>query len=463
MHRNADGAGLIGDGAGDGLADPPRRIRRKLVTAAPLELVHGLHQADVALLNQVQELQSAIGIFLGDGNDEAEVGLDQLFFGLFGFGFSPKYHLEHALQVGEARFAGDFDFAEFRAARTQLLARLGGVVTFRGVSAALELARLALEGLQALDGAADLFDQTFLLKQVVLERARQLRHFNAQPRHMVFQADVGALLRFCHPLELRGFPQTFEVELRNLVENLKCFLGLVFDLLFGKFFVVELDDFLDRTCALAEVLADCQQFLEDDGGARDGLEHEHLAALDAFGDGDFALARQQRYRAHLAQVHANRVVRLFEHPRCKVEVALLGDGKFVFGFDFGGFRCRRIGGGAGRLRGGEVFVDIDTVALEGGEQVVNLLRRVDFSGQDVVYFVIEQVSALLAQGNELTYLVIFLFNSQRQEILPKSDASRYARGCAMQPHSPDHLPAESKDTKTQVSRFALKLRMNANR
>src|SRR6266403_1794942 len=255
----------------------------------------------------------------------------------------------------------------------------------------------------------------------------------------------------------------FEVELRNLVENLERFLGLVFDLLFGEFFVVKLDDFLDRPCALAEILADRQQFLEDDGGARDGLEHQHLAALDAFGDGDFALARQQRYGAHLAQVHANRVVRLFEHPRGKVEVALLGDGKFVLGFDFRGFRCRRISGGAGRLRGGEVFVDIDTVALEGGEQVVNLLRRVDFSGQDVVYFVIEQVSALLAQGNELTYLVIFLFNSQRQEILPKSDACSNARGCAMQPQSPDHLPAESKDTKTQVSRFALKLRMKANR
>src|SRR5882762_4180266 len=213
----------------------------------------------------------------------------------------------------------------------------------------------------------------------------------------------------------------------------------------------------------SDVCSSDLQFLEDDGGARDRLEHEHLAALDAFGDGDFALARQQRDGAHLAQVHAHRVVRLFEHPGREIEVALFGDGKFVLGFNFGGFRCRRIGGGAGRLRGGEVFVDIDTVALEGGEQVVNLLRRVDFSGQDVVYFVIEQVSALLAQGNELTYLVIFLFNSQRQEILPKSDASRYARGCAMQPHSPDHLPAESKDTKTQVSRFALKLRMKANR
>jgi len=30
VHRNADGAGLIGDGAGDCLADPPGRVRRNL-------------------------------------------------------------------------------------------------------------------------------------------------------------------------------------------------------------------------------------------------------------------------------------------------------------------------------------------------------------------------------------------------------------------------------------------------
>jgi hypothetical protein len=58
VHRNTDGARLIGDGAGDGLTDPPRRIGREFVAAAIFELVHRLHQADVALLNQVEELQT---------------------------------------------------------------------------------------------------------------------------------------------------------------------------------------------------------------------------------------------------------------------------------------------------------------------------------------------------------------------------------------------------------------------
>jgi hypothetical protein len=78
VHRDADGARLIGDGAGDGLTDPPRRVGAELVPAAVLELVHRLHQADVALLDEVEELQAAVGVLLRDGDHEAEVGLDEL-------------------------------------------------------------------------------------------------------------------------------------------------------------------------------------------------------------------------------------------------------------------------------------------------------------------------------------------------------------------------------------------------
>jgi hypothetical protein len=84
VHRDADGAGLIGDGTGDGLADPPRCIRGEFVAAAILEFVHRFHEADVPFLDQVKELQPAVGVLFGDGDDKTQVGFNELALGGFG-------------------------------------------------------------------------------------------------------------------------------------------------------------------------------------------------------------------------------------------------------------------------------------------------------------------------------------------------------------------------------------------
>src|SRR6188474_140302 len=72
VDRDADGPRLVGNRAGDGLADPPRRVGREFVTAAVLEFVDRLHQPDVAFLNQVEELQPAVRVFLGDRDDQTK-------------------------------------------------------------------------------------------------------------------------------------------------------------------------------------------------------------------------------------------------------------------------------------------------------------------------------------------------------------------------------------------------------
>ena len=66
VYGNADGAGLIGDGASDPLANPPGRIGGELVSAAPFEFVGALHETDIALLDQIEELHATIRIFFGD-------------------------------------------------------------------------------------------------------------------------------------------------------------------------------------------------------------------------------------------------------------------------------------------------------------------------------------------------------------------------------------------------------------
>jgi hypothetical protein len=78
MWTDPDRSRLIRDRAGDRLPNPPRRVGRELVAAAVLELVDRLHQPDVAFLNQVEELQAAIGVFLRNRDHQAEVGFDQL-------------------------------------------------------------------------------------------------------------------------------------------------------------------------------------------------------------------------------------------------------------------------------------------------------------------------------------------------------------------------------------------------
>src|SRR5207237_188219 len=74
----ADRAGVVGEGALDALADPPRRVGAELEAEAVLELVHGPHQAAVAFLDEVAERQAAAAVALGDGDDEAEVAFGQL-------------------------------------------------------------------------------------------------------------------------------------------------------------------------------------------------------------------------------------------------------------------------------------------------------------------------------------------------------------------------------------------------
>jgi hypothetical protein len=112
-------------------------------------------------------LQAAVGVFLGDGNDQAQVGFDQFFFGLFGFGFAAQDHLQRALQFRQANFAGDFDFAQLRAAGAQFLARFDGGVAPGDVGAASKLSGFALQRLQAFDGGAtDAVDQALALERM---------------------------------------------------------------------------------------------------------------------------------------------------------------------------------------------------------------------------------------------------------------------------------------------------------
>ena len=93
------------------------------------------------------------------------------------------------------------------------------------------------------------------------------------------------------------------------------------DLLVGDLLLVEDHQLAHGPLAALELLAHLDDFLRDLRRARDRLDDGQLALLDALGDRHLALAREQRHGAHLAQVHADRVVRLVERAGRQVEIA----------------------------------------------------------------------------------------------------------------------------------------------
>ncbi len=81
MHGDSNGAGLVGDGSGDGLPDPPGGVSGELKTFCVVELVNRFDEPEVPLLNQIEELHSPADITLGDADNEAQVRLGEPLFG----------------------------------------------------------------------------------------------------------------------------------------------------------------------------------------------------------------------------------------------------------------------------------------------------------------------------------------------------------------------------------------------
>ena len=59
--------------------DPPDGIGDESVALVGIKLLHGMHEADVAFLNEIGELESVVPIFMGDLDDEPQVRDDEFF------------------------------------------------------------------------------------------------------------------------------------------------------------------------------------------------------------------------------------------------------------------------------------------------------------------------------------------------------------------------------------------------
>ena len=93
VHGDADGARLVGDRPADGLAYPPGGVGAEFEASRGVELLHGSQQAEIALLNQVQEGNPPADVALGHADHQPQVSADERLVRLL----SPRFH---KLQLG---------------------------------------------------------------------------------------------------------------------------------------------------------------------------------------------------------------------------------------------------------------------------------------------------------------------------------------------------------------------------
>src|SRR2546425_680403 len=195
VHRDADRPRLVGDGAGDGLPDPPRGVGRELVALVVVELLDRPDQAHVAFLDEVEERHAAADVLLGDRHDQPQVGLGQPLLRLVG-ALVPLGQPVAGDPIGLERF-GTNPWAGSPVGLTPPLGRrgveqvleLGQVVEAEQLLGDVRLLALALDRVQPfddvrqhlLDGALaplDLLDDIQCLEGVVeglgLDRLREL-------------------------------------------------------------------------------------------------------------------------------------------------------------------------------------------------------------------------------------------------------------------------------------------------
>src|SRR5262245_57317822 len=72
MNRYSDRPRLVRNRSRNGLPDPPSRIGRQLEATLVVELLHCLHETDVAFLNQIQERYATIAVLSSNRDDQSK-------------------------------------------------------------------------------------------------------------------------------------------------------------------------------------------------------------------------------------------------------------------------------------------------------------------------------------------------------------------------------------------------------
>ena len=193
VYRNANGARLICDRTRDRLPDPPRRIGGKLISLAVIEFFDRFDQTEVAFLNKIEEQHAAADISLCNRNNQTQVRLRQLVFGL-------RVAFRHSL--------GDLDL--FRRAEQRHFADLLQVHTDGIVN--VDALRRCENALQLRDLLIDVLRHFHLFYDINVERLDMIvQFFDLFLIEFQFLQRVHDLLVGQDALALPGFQEFFDL------------------------------------------------------------------------------------------------------------------------------------------------------------------------------------------------------------------------------------------------------------
>src|SRR6202035_5252969 len=363
VHRDADGARLVGDGAGDGLPDPPGRVGRELVAAPVLELLDRLHEADVALLDEVEELQPAVGVLLGDRYHQPEVGDDELLLGALADALALADLLDRGSDLGVGGAVALLELAQVGAVLLdaapveglEVVVDLSLERRLRPLDVLLEAGELAVDVLQEIDQPVARLHREVNGADVLGD----LRH---QAVDLALDLQELLSLGLAALLALAQLPDVAVVA-GDLLEDLQVAADAVRGLGVERLVGVGGDQLAQYPLVALGELVQPQQLAQDDRVLAQRLVDGPLPLLDALGDLHLALAVEERHGAHLPQVHAHGVVGLLVGGETELGRLVL------FLVELGG----------GRLEVVPVLValgTVDDVDAEIGEPDVDLIQLV---------------------------------------------------------------------------------------
>ena len=152
MHWDTNGARLVSNRTCNCLANPPCRIRREFVTTSILELINCLHQTNVAFLDEIKELKSAVGVLLSNRNNQTKVCFDHFFLGATSSGFTHTHPAINFFDFSRRQTHFVFDNGNALLKTDNVFAVVGeALVNVCFLGGAVNPVELTLRALEALD------------------------------------------------------------------------------------------------------------------------------------------------------------------------------------------------------------------------------------------------------------------------------------------------------------------------